>query len=298
VARKIPRAESRGKRTRLNLRSVTSLPATSPASLKGDLRWIDASAGGLLGAVLWLEMIAFGLPRVFFETPGYSLIPIAVIVGAMLGRTRVRRALVALVVGLAGVLAIVAFTPVMRRPAHALIRSDPVGTRPVQAVIVLSGGITTDGHLRAQSLDRVLGGISLIKRGVAGTLIISRERWGPSGRGVTSDADQQRLVSLLERPVRLLIVDSVFSTRDEAVRMRALARTLDLTSVAIVTSPLHTYRACATFEKAGFTVTCVPSESRDVALGTLRLPTDRVHAFQLWLYELAGLAKYRLSGWI
>jgi uncharacterized SAM-binding protein YcdF (DUF218 family) len=115
---------------------------------------------------------------------------------------------------------------------------------------------------------------------------------------VTADVDQQRLVSLLERPIRLLIVDSIFSTRDEAVRTRALAKALDITNVAVVTSPLHTYRACATFEKVGFAVTCVPSESRDVALTTLSGPTDRVKALQLWLYELAGLAKYRVSGWM
>ncbi|MFN2565563.1 MAG: YdcF family protein, partial [Gemmatimonadaceae bacterium] len=93
-------------------------------------------------------------------------------------------------------------------------------------------------------------------------------------------------------------VDSVFSTRDEAVRMRELARSLDISSVAVVTSPTHTYRACATFEKVGFAVTCVPSESRDVALGSLGDVTDRVRAFQLWLYEMAGLAKYRVRRWI
>jgi uncharacterized SAM-binding protein YcdF (DUF218 family) len=141
-------------------------------------------------------------------------------------------------------------------------------------------------------------GLSLLRRGLSTTLVLTRERNRAPGPSVTSDVDQQRLVSLLERPIRLLIVDSIFSTRDEAVRTRALASTLDLTSVAVVTSPVHTYRACATFERVGFAVTCVASESRDVPLATLRSPADRVKAFQLWLYELAGLAKYRVSRWI
>ena len=277
---------------------MTDLPAkTSPASRRDQFS-LEASTGPLLGVLLWLEIIALGLPNMVTGMPRYALIPAAALAGALLGRTRARRLLFWVVVALAGILAIVAFTPLMRRPARALIRSDQIGARPVQAIVVLSGGITTDGHLRQQSLDRILTGVSLVKRGVAGTLILSREHWGPPSRGVTSDGDQQRVVSLLERPVRLLIVDSVFSTRDEAERIRALARTLDITSIVVVTSPLHTYRACATFVKVGFTVTCVPSESRDVPLGTLRHAGDRVRAFQIWLYELVGLAKYRIGGWI
>jgi uncharacterized SAM-binding protein YcdF (DUF218 family) len=72
----------------------------------------------------------------------------------------------------------------------------------------------------------------------------------------------------------------------------------DAASVAVVTSPLHTHRACAAFEKVGFIVSCVPSESRSVALRNPRLATDRLRAFQLWLYELAGLTLYRARGWI
>jgi uncharacterized SAM-binding protein YcdF (DUF218 family) len=277
---------------------MTDLPTKSAASSNRERQRTRAATGAALAALVWLECIALGLPQIVFGKPGYAVIPIAAVAGALLGLTRAHRVLLATSVGLAVVLAVVAYTPAIRRPARALIRSDPVGGRPVEAVVVLSGGITSDGHLAPPVVDRTLTGLSLIRRGLATTLIVSRERLGPPGQGVTSDADQQRLVALLERPVRLLIVDSVFSTRDEAVRMRALARSLDVTSVAVVTSPMHTYRACATFEKAGFTVTCVPSESRDVALGSLRAPTDRVRAFQLWLYELAGLTKYRLQRWI
>jgi uncharacterized SAM-binding protein YcdF (DUF218 family) len=277
---------------------MTDLAAQSSSSARRDQQRTGAMTGGLLGALVWLECIALGIPQIFFENPGYSVIPVAAVAGALLGLTGARRPLLMICAGLAVLLAVIAYTPAMRRPTRFLIRSDPVGARPVQAVVVLSGGINTDGNLKPQVADRTLTGLSLLRRGVASTLIVSRERLGPAGAGITSDADQQRLVALLERPVRLLIVDSVFSTHDEAIRMRALARPLDISSVAVVTSPLHTYRACATFEKVGFAVTCVPSESRDVALRTMRLATDRVRAFRLWLYEWAALAKYRASRWI
>ena len=281
---------------------MTDLPAKSPSLASREPprahRRSDALTGALLGALLGVELIAFGVPRILAGTAGYAVTPIAAIAGGLLGLTRVRRLLLFCVAGLAIGLLIVAYTPIMRRPARALVRADPVGGRPVQAIVVLSGGVTTDGHLKPPAVDRLLAGLSLVRRGIASTLIVSRERLGAAGSGVTSDADQQRLIALLEQPVRFLIVDSVFSTRDEAVRMRALARTLDIGSVAVVTSPLHTYRACATFEKVGFTVTCVPSESRDVALASMRQATDRVSALQLWLYELAGLTLYRLRRWI
>jgi uncharacterized SAM-binding protein YcdF (DUF218 family) len=277
---------------------MTDLAATRPPVSRRDARRAEAFLGALLGTLLWLECIAFAVPSIVLGRVGYAALPVAAGLGALVGLTRARRLLAGAVVGAALLLAVVAYTPLMRRPARALIRSDPVGARPIQAVVVLSGGITDDGHVRQPVVDRMLSGLSLIRRGIASTLVVSRERAGGAEDAVTSDADQQRIVALLERPVRLLIIDSVFSTRDEAIRTRALARSLEITSIAVVTSPMHTYRACATFEKVGFSVTCVPSESRRVALRALRGVSDRVLAFQGCLYEWAGLAKYRLMRWI
>jgi uncharacterized SAM-binding protein YcdF (DUF218 family) len=281
---------------RLNLRRMTELPATSPPSSLREPQLARAATGAVLGAVVWLECIAFGLLKIPFETHGYNVIPIAAVAGGLLGMTPMRRVLWAAAAGLALVLGVVAYTPIMRRPARALVRADTLGARPVQAVAVLSGRVTADGYLGDQSLDRLLTGLALVQRGTAGTLMLSRVRSNESA--ATSDADQRRLIALLEHPVRILVVDSVYSTRDEAVRMRALAQSLGISSIALVTSPMHTHRACATFEKVGFLVTCVPSESRDVAVPRLTLETDRVRAFQLWLYERAAMAKYRARGWM
>jgi uncharacterized SAM-binding protein YcdF (DUF218 family) len=277
---------------------MTSLGSTRSIPSGRQVSWTRAATGAVLGAVVWLECIAFGLPNILFGAQGYSVIPIAALVGGLLGMTLVRRLLWGVAVGFALVLAVVAYTPIMRRPVRALIRSDDQSRRPIQAVVVLSGGVTQDGHLHGQASDRLLTGLDLVRRGVAATLMLSRVRARGGNLQATSDADQRRLIALVERPVRVLVVDSVYSTRDEAVRMRAAAQSLGISSVAVVTSPLHTRRSCATFEKVGFAVTCVPSESRDVALSSLRLVTDRVRAFQLWLYEQAALVQYRARGWI
>jgi uncharacterized SAM-binding protein YcdF (DUF218 family) len=277
---------------------VTGLGSTSSIRSDRQLAWTRAATGAVLGAVVWLECIAFGVPNILFGAQGYSVIPIAALVGGLLGMTPVRRLLWGVAFGFALVLTIVAYTPIIRRPARALIRSDDQSRRPIQAVVVLSGGVTQDGHLHGQAIDRLLTGLDLVRRGAAATLILSRVRARGGNPPATPDADQRRLIALVDRPVRVLVVDSVYSTRDEAVRMRALARSLGISSVAVVTSPLHTRRSCATFEKVGFAVTCVPSESRDVALSSLTAATDRVRAFQFWLYERAALVQYRSRGWI
>ncbi len=258
-----------------------------------------ASSSALLGALLWLECIALGLPRLVGESAGYHLVPIAALVGAVVGLTRARALLLWVpVTTLALLLAVVAYTPVMRRPIARLVRADRIEARPVDAVVVLSSGVTSDGYLKSAAADRLLTGLSHVRKGVAGTVILSRERWGGPRTRVTSDDDQRRLVALLDRPPRVLVVDSVYSTRDEAVRMRALAGPLGITRVALVTSPTHTRRACATFEKIGFVVTCVPSDVRDIGLKSLWVATDRVRAFQLWLYEVVGETVYRRRGWM
>ena len=65
-----------------------------------------------------------------------------------------------------------------------------------------------------------------------------------------------------------------------------------------MTSPFHSRRACETFEKVGIAVSCVPADSRDLAVLNLTGPDDRVRAFSMWSYELAGTLRYWLAGWI
>jgi uncharacterized SAM-binding protein YcdF (DUF218 family) len=66
----------------------------------------------------------------------------------------------------------------------------------------------------------------------------------------------------------------------------------------VVTSPFHSRRACAVFEKVGFAVACLPADSRDLPVSRIITPKDRLRAFQLWIYEVAGDIRYRQRGWL
>jgi uncharacterized SAM-binding protein YcdF (DUF218 family) len=178
------------------------------------------------------------------------------------------------------------------------VRADAIPSEKLDAIVVLSGGLTADSAMEPQTLDRLLKGAELIRQGKASALVLSRETWVRTGRRVTDSADQARVLELTGVSVPVFIVDSVSSTHDEAQRVKRVPASSAWKRIGLVTSPLHTGRACAVFERAGFTVTCIPAVSRDRSIRNLDTPGDRLRAFQGWLYEMAGTTNYRMKGWL
>jgi uncharacterized SAM-binding protein YcdF (DUF218 family) len=155
---------------------------------------------------------------------------------------------------------------------------------PVDAVVVLSSGVLKNGSLDTPGRRRLLTGEAYAKRYGAPALITThvRRRKPPY---LTSDLPQHLLIDSAglsaiwrhsSQPVR--------STHDEA---ETVAQLEPGKHIAVVTSRFHTRRACATFEKVGFEVTCVSSGWNP----WWEIP-------YLALYEGAALIKYRLKGWI
>jgi uncharacterized SAM-binding protein YcdF (DUF218 family) len=258
---------------------------------------VRAATGAALGIFCALLAAALGLGEIF-RSSGYNLIGPLAIAGAVIGVTRLRPALWILAGAGAAVVLLVAYTSIIVRPAQALIRRDEI-TAPADAIVVLSGGITADGTLHPQATDRLLKGLELLVRRVAPTIVLTREDRNFGGVQVTSQADQQRIASLTGAGSgRVVYAGPTRTTRAEALRIRALAQSAGWKRIVLVTSPLHSRRACAVFEHVGFTVTCVPSESRDLAVGRMITAEDRLRAFQLWIYEVAGTLRYRQRGWL
>lgn len=266
--------------------------------LKKPLLARELLSGAILGALIWLAIRALGFHGVFHLSGAVGLGPSALI-GAVLGASPWRATLWVVGGALVALFAIVAFTPLVVQPAQALVRSDPIPSPPLMldAVVVLSGGVSTDGLLTPESTERLLAGLRLAKATGTEALVTTRVR-NPGNAAVSSDADQKKLAALLGDGLQLFIVPDVFSTRDEALRVRELAARQQWARVAVVTSPAHSRRACGTFEKVGLRVTCVPAESREVAFRTLTSSGDRIAAFRLWIYELAGTIYYRSKSWL
>lgn len=229
--------------------------------------------------------------------PDLALYVPAAIFGALVGPTRLRPLVWVPAGVIAAICIAVAYTPVVNALARPLIRRDALPTR-VDAVAVLSMGLTPDGMMRSETLDRLLTGLSLAKRGLAPVMMVSREQRSFAGQLVSDSADLRNVATLANPTARVIFVDSIVTTRTEAIRMGAIARANHWSTLAVVTSPMHTRRACATFEAAGLRVVCIPAAVRGSGLYPGANAEDRLRAFRSWLYEVFASSSYKSRGWI
>jgi uncharacterized SAM-binding protein YcdF (DUF218 family) len=269
------------------------------------LRGRGADVGA--GAPGWLvrlcgATLAFGVGALLDALGVYSLIGLpkwiawlmTLVVGAVLAPTALGGALWALGGALTLLLMLVMYTPITRPMVDRFIRSDAPSATPVDAILVLSGGITDDGRLTGQALDRLLSALAISqRRGIAQLALSVVEQ-----ANHTSEADQKALVSLALPGASVRFVRNVFSTYDEAVAFTALARTNGWRRVILVTSPMHSARACATLEKTGLSVECRPADGRDYSVRRMGSAQDRREMFKDVVYEVAAAMLYRVRGWL
>jgi uncharacterized SAM-binding protein YcdF (DUF218 family) len=231
------------------------------------------------------------------RTPDLALYLPAAIFGALVGPTRLRP-LVWVPAGIVAAICVaVVYTPMVSTLAAPLIRSDSLPNR-VDAVAVLGMGLTPDGMMRSEGLDRLLTGLSLARRGLAAAVLVSREQRNFTGETVSDSTDLQNVALIAGSAARVIFVDSVVTTRTEAMRMATIARANHWSTLAVVTSPMHTRRACATFEAVGLRVVCVPAEVRGSGLYPGANAEDRLRAFRSWLYEVFASSSYKSRDWI
>jgi uncharacterized SAM-binding protein YcdF (DUF218 family) len=253
--------------------------------------------GGVCAVLAWL---AFGALTGVGKVPSllYPISIVVALIGGLVALTPARRVLWSTTAVVIGVLCVIAMTPFVTLflPTRKLVRQDALPTGGLDAVIVLSGGITPDSLLLPEALDRLLTGLALMRDSVAPILVVTQPR--RKNDGVSAGPDQARLRALVSRPFPMLTVDSVHTTRDEAVGAWRMLRPRAATRVAVVTSPLHTSRACATFEHTGFAVTCVAAISRVYSVRHADSGQDRLALFRAWLYERVAWSAYRWRGWV
>lgn len=229
-------------------------------------------------------------------TPQRTIACVAAALAGIVIYTRLPRIAWALFIASVAAWCIVAFSPLARTMSNGLVRRDPL-PRSIDAVVVLSGSVSRDGMLGREALDRLLSGLALIRDGRSSTIVVTESRpW--RDHSITTTTDQRNLISLLAAAPRVVVIPNVVSTRTEALGTARRLPPATARTIAVVTSPLHTRRACLVFEHVGYEVTCVPSESRDIALHSLVTVSDRLAAFRMALYERAAMALYSHRGWV
>jgi uncharacterized SAM-binding protein YcdF (DUF218 family) len=249
-----------------------------------------AAAALLILGGAWLLGVpqALGMGRIV-------MIPVAMLFGLAAGRWLIRP-MVATALLLLLLIGIGVATPIATTLGSPFVRNDSLDLRAVDAVFVFSGGVNSRGLITGESLDRLLFGIAERARRPELPLVLSIVRHNERPDGASSQADQRKLTALAPAEGGVEWIDSVASTRDEAVRLSRLAFQHRWKRVVAITSPMHTRRACATLESLGLAVTCVAAPWRQAAWPP-KNTGDRLLVIQRVVYETLAWTQYRLTGW-
>lgn len=257
--------------------------------------WLVRLLGATIGFAIYVLSDLLGARDVSGFAP-FTLAATGMIAGTLIAPTRFGSVLWLTLGMLVTTVCVVSFTPILRAPATYFVRADP-SDQPVEAVVVLSGGINGEGLLNLPMMNRLTSGMGEARRRNVRTIALSIiDTENRDGR-VTSEADQRALLSELAPDLSVLFVENVHNTYDEALRFAALGKTLGWKRVALVTSPLHTRRSCRTFEVVGLPVVCVPARSREYSLLHLGGMFSRLNVFRDVLYETLGSVVYSMRGW-
>ena len=243
-----------------------------------------------------LLLVELGLAGVMGSPPHQLFMFGGALLGAVLGLFRLQWIVGVLDVLLIVVFLVIADTPIMYKMAGAWVRADKVDA-PLDAVIVLSASVNSDGRLSDQGVQRLLTGLELFKTGIAPRLFTTavEETFGSVLR--SSTGDQERLVTLGGARAAWTSLTGVYTTHDEAIQAASHLPT-GAHKIAVVTAPMHTRRACATFEAVGFEVACVPSREQEYVAWHPVNSRDRLESFRQYIYERLGMVKYRAKGWL
>jgi uncharacterized SAM-binding protein YcdF (DUF218 family) len=253
--------------------------------------------GAAIGIALWCILFAFPLlPGRSADTEGLLFFALA---GIAIRVSRHGEYLSILVVVATAVVLVVTQTSVSNAVASRWIRRDPVPGSGVSAVVVLSAAVNPNGTMSSEALDHLITGLELIRANNSPILVTTTVRQVFPTAAISSEADQSRIIALLDGRTRWIRTDPGTSTHSEALLVADSLLPKGLSRIAVVASPMHTRRACSAFEAVGFLVTCVPARSRapgGSAPGPW--PRDRLTVFGDWVYEVAATAKYQMKGWL
>jgi uncharacterized SAM-binding protein YcdF (DUF218 family) len=216
----------------------------------------------------------------------------AAVVGGALAFTRLR-VLPGAAAGALGVLWLaVCFTPLSAWLAQGLVRRDPVSA--ADAVYVLASNVQKDDDPTSSAASRLWRALELVAEGRTDRVVLS-EIPPPAGR---YEPIARAWMSAFHLGRELVVLGETSNTRDEALAVARLYRERGFARLLVVTSPTHTRRACAAFEREGLAVVCVPAIETHFDVETLDKPADRVEAFGAIAHERLGLIVYRRRGWI
>jgi uncharacterized SAM-binding protein YcdF (DUF218 family) len=189
-----------------------------------------------------------------------------------------------------GALALATLTPAAEWIATRFAEAPRL--EPADAVVVLGGGYTQRA-LGDPSLQRLVHGVRLQRRGLAPLLVFTGE--APAGQVSEPELRARYARDLGVPPEAIVALPGANTTREEALRARAELGPRGVKSILLVSGSLHLARARRAFEHEGFRVLPAPADNSFTFGSTA---AQRLALTRALLRETAGHAYYRLAGYI
>lgn len=267
-------------------------PESRSTEVSKQADWLKRLGDSAHGAVIGIGIGVLAGYIGEFRAPASFLIFLVVICGILGAFHRTHMALITLSFTLIGLLGLSLMTPILKGPLRGLeLFQAPT---KADAIVVLGAGMQCGtGAMGAASMARLVKGLELWKAGYANVLTVSE----PAGLAGFEDCPkldvvQKKLINNLypDSSPEVLILSKVRHTRDEAARVRDLAKEKGWNKVLLITSPSHSARASQTFEQYGVNVISVPATETRYDR-ELPLPSDRLAALKTLMYEWGSRLK-------
>lgn len=172
--------------------------------------------------------------------------------------------------------------------------------------IVLAGML--NNHLSAPqrlefngAAERILTGITLVKRGVADTLLISGKTGDILERGNEAELLRGFAIEWGLTLEQVVLEEKSRNTYENALYSAHIIRASGYNTLILVTSALHMRRAAAAFHKQGLFPELYPVDfhtSHEIAPSSFLPSVEVLAVTTLAIHELIGLVMYRLQGYI
>ncbi len=170
-------------------------------------------------------------------------------------------------------------------------KTAPAELEPADAIVVLASGGASEGVLNPSSALGVRRGIGLYREGLAPLLVFSGAHIGGNPAEAEVRAELARAKGI---PAEAILTETeARTTYEESLRQKAILQPRGVTKILLVANSIHLLRARPLFNRVGFEVYAVPSDTfTDPKSPELRLDLMRgvlMDLFAVLFYRLVGL---------
>jgi uncharacterized SAM-binding protein YcdF (DUF218 family) len=202
--------------------------------------------------------------------------------------------------------------PIFVQPLVRWLEGPPPGPEALRphydVAIVLTGMVnlhrSRPGYIEfTESVDRILEGIRLVKRGIADKLFIVGGSGNPFNRGLSEARVLRTFALQLGLQDEQVLTEEVSrNTYESAVKATEILRIGSYRDLVLITTALHMPRAAAAFHKQGLFPDLYPVDFQSgrggITMLSLFPSTRALEVMTYVVHESVGRVMYRLQGYI